>query len=178
MARKKKLPEHENHERWLVSYADFITLLFAFFVVMFATNQSDKNRAKLVSDSVRDALEHGQISSRLSSMLGKGKQDGSAPGDAPVPPAAPEAQKPNGPKPADAKPADLAKSLETLQKGLAAELKGGKVQVKLEPRGLVIELREAAFFASGDDKLSPGCYGMLEKIAAVGRGVSNQVRVE
>jgi chemotaxis protein MotB len=172
--RKKKHAEHENHERWLVSYADFITLLFAFFVVMFATNQSDKNRAKLVSDSVRDAIEHGQISSRLSNMLGKGKHEEAAPDHAPVP----EAQKPNGAKPADAKAADLAKSLETLRKGLAAELKGGKVQVKLEPRGLVIELREAAFFASGDDKLSPGCYGMLEKIAAVGRGVSNQVRVE
>ena len=39
MARKKKHPEHENHERWLVSYADFITLLFAFFVVMFAVSQ-------------------------------------------------------------------------------------------------------------------------------------------
>ncbi len=37
---------HENHERWLVSYADFITLLFAFFVVMFASTQADKNKAK------------------------------------------------------------------------------------------------------------------------------------
>ena len=41
MARKKKHPEHVNHERWLVSYADFITLLFAFFVVMFAVSQVD-----------------------------------------------------------------------------------------------------------------------------------------
>ena len=37
---KKKHPEHVNHERWLVSYADFITLLFAFFVVLFASGQS------------------------------------------------------------------------------------------------------------------------------------------
>ena len=46
MARKKKEAAHENHERWLVSYADFITLLFAFFVVMFASSQTDKSRAK------------------------------------------------------------------------------------------------------------------------------------
>ena len=35
MAKKKHHEEHENHERWLVSYADFITLLFAFFVILF-----------------------------------------------------------------------------------------------------------------------------------------------
>ena len=43
-----KPPHHENHERWLVSYADFITLLFAFFVVMFASTQADKTKAKAV----------------------------------------------------------------------------------------------------------------------------------
>ena len=46
---RKKHVEHENHERWLVSYADFITLLFAFFVVMFASSQTDKSKAKQVS---------------------------------------------------------------------------------------------------------------------------------
>jgi chemotaxis protein MotB len=44
MRRKRKPPEHVNHERWLVSYADFITLMFAFFVVLFASSQSDKAR--------------------------------------------------------------------------------------------------------------------------------------
>jgi chemotaxis protein MotB len=44
MARKKKHPEHVNHERWLISYADFITLLFAFFVVMFAVSQVDTKK--------------------------------------------------------------------------------------------------------------------------------------
>ena len=46
MAKRETPEEHENHERWLVSYADFITLLFAFFVVMFASSQTDKARAK------------------------------------------------------------------------------------------------------------------------------------
>ncbi len=59
MARKRK-EEHENHERWLVSYADFITLLFAFFVVMFASSQTDKSRAKQVSQAVEKALKDGR----------------------------------------------------------------------------------------------------------------------
>ena len=56
---KKEAPPPENHERWLVSYADFITLLFAFFVVMFASSQTDKSRAKQVSQAVEKALKDG-----------------------------------------------------------------------------------------------------------------------
>ena len=51
---------HENHERWLVSYADFITLLFAFFVVMFASSQTDKSKAKQISEAVENALKEGK----------------------------------------------------------------------------------------------------------------------
>src|SRR5437899_5265178 len=75
MIRRNHQTEHVNHERWLVSYADFITLLFAFFVVMFASTQSDRNKAKDVSDSVRQALEHGQFSAAISTVLGRGKHE-------------------------------------------------------------------------------------------------------
>ena len=68
--RKKKHAEHENHERWLVSYADFITLLFAFFVVMFASSHADKGRAAKVSDSVKEALEQGALPALVASVLG------------------------------------------------------------------------------------------------------------
>lgn len=57
MARKKKHAEHVNHERWLVSYADFITLLFAFFVVMFSVSQVDSKKVGRFTESFRDALE-------------------------------------------------------------------------------------------------------------------------
>ena len=70
MARKKHAAAHENHERWLVSYADFITLLFAFFVVMFASSQTDKSKAQQVSDSVKDALEKGGVSAAVHEILG------------------------------------------------------------------------------------------------------------
>src|ERR1700753_116605 len=56
---KKRAPEHENHDRWLISYADFITLLFAFFVVMFASSKVDQKKTAAFSQSVATALESG-----------------------------------------------------------------------------------------------------------------------
>jgi chemotaxis protein MotB len=56
MARKPKHEEHENHERWLVSYADFMTLLFAFFVVMYAVSRVDNKRLIQAADSIRWAM--------------------------------------------------------------------------------------------------------------------------
>ena len=114
---------HENHERWLVSYADFITLLFAFFVVMFASTQADKDKAKQVSEAVREALEHGQFSSTLAMVLGRGRHEASRPPTNPervnlsenLPPAIPQVR-----------PADLSKSFQSLANELASEvLRGG-----------------------------------------------------
>jgi chemotaxis protein MotB len=52
MARRKRVEEHENHERWLVSYADFITLLFAFFVVMYSISSVNEGKYRVLSDSM------------------------------------------------------------------------------------------------------------------------------
>ena len=57
MAKKKKAEEHENHERWLVSYADFITLLFAFFVVMYAVSSVNEGKYRVLSDSLMSAFQ-------------------------------------------------------------------------------------------------------------------------
>ncbi len=56
MSRKKKHEEHENHERWLVSYADFITLLFAFFVVMYSISSINEGKYKVLSESMAGAF--------------------------------------------------------------------------------------------------------------------------
>ena len=56
MGRRKKHEEHVNHERWLISYADFITLLFAFFVVMFSASQVDQRRLGAFSESFAGAV--------------------------------------------------------------------------------------------------------------------------
>src|SRR5215469_14257578 len=121
MARKKQKPQ-ENHERWLVSYADFITLLFAFFVVMFATSQTDKAKQQQVSDSVKRALEGEKVSAVLAAVLGgtiDNKGQGNAmmrgPGGAQK---APEEKK-------EQKLAELIPSLKVLSQELKKEIESG-----------------------------------------------------
>ncbi|MGI8988807.1 MAG: flagellar motor protein MotB [Bryobacteraceae bacterium] len=70
MARHKKHSAPENHERWLVSYADFITLLFAFFVVMFASGQTDRTKAKQVSEAVVKAFDSSKLPASINEILG------------------------------------------------------------------------------------------------------------
>jgi chemotaxis protein MotB len=172
---RKKVPVHENHERWLVSYADFITLLFAFFVVMFASTQKDKGKAAQVSESVREALEHGQLSSAISSVLGRGKSEAKL---APLTKTPAKQRESTLPAKADSQQADLTVYLEALEKGLDRELQTGKVGIKLEGRGLVISMREATFFSSGAETVSPGSMDILGRIAVIVRQLPNPVRLE
>ena len=57
MSRRKRRPTHANHDRWLVSYADFITLLFAFFVVLYASSQVDKRRVGRLALAIQVAFQ-------------------------------------------------------------------------------------------------------------------------
>lgn len=58
MSRRNRYEEHENHERWLVSYADFITLLFAFFVVMYSISSVNEGQYRVLSDSIVSAFHN------------------------------------------------------------------------------------------------------------------------
>lgn len=169
MARRKRPPEHENHERWLVSYADFITLLFAFFVVMFASSQSDKSKATMVSESVRRALDEGRVAAMITGILGGAPRAGAKETPAAEPPDKSAAAQAMG---------DLLPSLKVLSRELEREIKQGQMVVELTPRGLVITLRQAAFFPSGEDTIDPKTYGSLEKVAEAIKKLPNPVRLE
>jgi chemotaxis protein MotB len=178
MARKKKHPAHENHERWLVSYADFITLLFAFFVVMFASSQVDKGKAKQVSASVTEALETGGAAgtaAKVAMILG-GTVDDIGPGNALMkgPGGAQRATKDSPPE----EVIELIPSLKQLSEQLREEIAEGKLELSLEPRGLVISLRQAVFFPSGEDFIDPATYPIVEKIAALLTSHPNRIRLE
>jgi chemotaxis protein MotB len=159
----------------MVSYADFVTLLFAFFVVMFATSQ--KNEAKQVSASVREALQHSELSAAISSALGRGKHEVKKALDIPDPNVKKEPPPPDPPE-TQQHPADLTKSLAKLQQALDAELKTGKVKVWMDARGVTVSLREAAFFSSGDAKVATASLPTLAKIAAVLSDLPNSLRLE
>ncbi|MGD0363024.1 MAG: flagellar motor protein MotB [Bryobacteraceae bacterium] len=174
MRKRRKTEEHVNHERWLVSYADFITLLFAFFVVMFASAQADHGNAARVSESVRKALAEGQVKVVMAAILGGTREDKGR-GNAMM--KGPGGSRPNAQENPPAAP-DLAGSMDSLRAALKGEIEKGQIQVALEPRGLVVSLREAAFFASGDDALYPGTYPSIEKIARAIAALPSQVRLE
>jgi chemotaxis protein MotB len=188
--RKKKHPAHENHERWLVSYADFITLLFAFFVVMFATSQADKGKAKQVSESVKTAFESSKLTSVVASILG-GTVDDKGSGNAQI--KGPGGQKPKNEKtkdlqdqeednkpprvPPGEKPVDTI-ALRALSAELKKEIETGQIQVSMEARGLAVSFKEAAAFPSGTDEITPDVYPSIAKVAAVIKRISNPVRLE
>jgi chemotaxis protein MotB len=177
LARKKKHAEHANHERWLVSYADFITLLFAFFVVMFASSQTDKAKARAISESVSEALDKGGVQAMVHEVLG-GTVDEKGSGNAQLkgPGGSQAKTDPNPPPPTDNK--ELLPKLTYLTEALKAEIAAGKLEIKQEERGLVISLKQAAFFPSGDDTIDPKTYTAIDKIATLFRDSPNPIRLE
>lgn len=150
MARKKKHPEHVNHERWLVSYADFITLLFAFFVVMFAVSQVDSKKVGRFSEAFSKAVGAELFVQGGASIL---------PGDS------------TPPKPDEGGPGEggLPSELEDLRAALAkmasdeGELQG--LQVIVRNNELVLRLPESIFFASGEDAIKPPTGQVIDTIA-------------
>lgn len=160
MARRRREEHHENNERWLVSYADFMTLMFAFFVVMFATARTDAAKVKEFSEAVEHALKHDQTGAQIQKILNSGKAVKAS--------AAPKAQKLPG----------LESPLEELKKALHNDIEKGRVRLSMEKRGLVISLQQAAFFPTGDTTVAPGGYASLAKVAETLLKLPNPVRLE
>jgi chemotaxis protein MotB len=180
MARKRTRPAHENHDRWLISYADFITLLFALFVVMFASSQSDKTKARQISESVKEAFDKGGVRSAVHEILG-GTVDDVGKGNAMIkgPGGSQKLTIPKEDIPTERIPvSELTPSMQYLNQTLSQEIKDGKIEVRLESRGLVVSLRQSAFFPSGGDDIAPAGFASLEKIANTIRDLPNPVRLE
>ena len=159
----------------MISYADFITLLFAFFVVMFASSQADKGRAQAVSDSVKKALEGESMKQALAVLLG-GTRDDSGKGNAMLRGPGGRHRAPEEKK--EMKAAELIPSLKVRSEELKTEIAAGNIQISMQTRGLVVSFNQAALFPSGEDVISPHAYDAMQKIAAAISLIPNPVRLE
>ena len=171
MARKKQ-HSAPNHERWLVSYADFITLLFAFFVVMFATAKTDTAKAQAVSDSVKRALQGESLQTTVAILLG-GRSDVKTPGKGQKPGAG-AAKLESG----NTSGMTLAELLPILSSELQQEIRNGRLALRMTSRGITISFTQAALFPSGGDEIAPDFYPTIQKLSDAMKQVTNPVRAE
>jgi len=162
MSHKKK-HEHVNHERWLVSYADFITLLFAFFVVLFASSQTNKKKQLDLSAAMQTAFTPMGIfetHSRTPPLTDR--------------PGAPTTVTPAAlPLPLTSVRVETAEETEAHLRKLLAEqiaagrIPAGSVTMRITTEGLVISLHEAGFFASGSAEVRTASIPMLSSLAVM-----------
>ena len=169
MRRRRKQSDHAvHHERWLVSYADFMTLLFALFVVLFASTYHDRQALEKVSVAVRNGFQDLQVFSN-----NEATQTVNQP-----------ASKPNGASDLTANAPrrnggiDILELQSKLYKALGKEIDRKEVALHITPEGFVISLHELGFFDSGQARLLPGAADKIRRIATVLMQYGLDMRVE
>ncbi|MDF3035017.1 MAG: motB1 [Paucimonas sp.] len=173
MARRKRFEEeHENHERWLVSYADFITLLFAFFVVMYAISSLNEGKYRVLANALGTAF--GRVDAATLPSLPNIR-----------PPVVQELGKPMLTAKQRAAEAALKREKEHLTrmandvlKALAPLVRQGKVRVTQNNRGISIEINASVLFAPGAAKLSPESEQALRAVAQVLKDDHHAMQIE
>lgn len=176
MSRKKKHAEHENHERWLVSYADFITLLFAFFVVLYASSQVDKKKMGQLASAIESAFQEMGVFQGKS--IAPPTDDG---GGGPAKPSvATELGRLIPPKAlhSDMSSADIGGLKRELETVLAPEIQRREIALRIGPEGLVVSLREVGFFDSGSAILRKTSEPAFARISELLRQYPCNIRVE
>ncbi|MFZ6848449.1 flagellar motor protein MotD [Undibacterium sp. RuRC25W] len=169
MARRKYHEEPDNHERWLVSYADFITLLFAFFVVMYAISSLNEGKYRVLSNSLTGAFSNAKpISPALTTAATEDVVK-----LAPLPLVKQRASE--GLRKERAKMTEVAKDIMAVLEPLVRE---GKVRVTQTSRGVTIEINASLLFPTGEAKLSPDSIQALTAIASVLKIDTHAIQVE
>ncbi|MDD2686407.1 MAG: flagellar motor protein MotD [Gallionella sp.] len=156
MARRRKRAEHDNHERWLISYADFITLLFAFFVVMYSISSVNEGKYKVFSDSLSIAFTNQPTSASQDVAVNQQEQMLKALVDRRTARLGEQQRK-------------IQKRMKTLADGLSQVLvkpiEQGLVSVNQTPRGVVLDINANKLFRPGDAELQAGASEVLHEVA-------------
>ena len=159
-----------SRDRWLVSYADFITLLFAFFVVLYAFAKADQKRQAQVSAAIDAAFQSLSIAPTAHRIAEYARDSISS---------AEEQKKIAEQTFASARlETDLEHIRRDLQQRLALQISRRTVTLQLGREGLVISLREAGFFDSGSAVPKPEMTATLHQVGEALRGTPYDVRIE
>lgn len=171
MARKKHEEEHENHERWLVSYADFITLLFAFFVVMYAISSVNEGKYRILSNSLGVAFGGLTTKSQITKEPVEHTRT--------IVPLPISIQSHARNDPAIKREREVMTNIaRDILKAMAPLISQGKVRVTQTSRGVSVEINASVLFAPGEAKLSPQSEAALRAVAQVLAKVGNDTQVE
>lgn len=155
----KKHEEHENHERWLVSYADFITLLFAVFTVLYATSQTDEQKLDAIADGLTSAFEGGIFGTvGESTPLQHGDSQGRG---------TPSTSLPDEPM---SLTSATNPTLEAVRRKLEGSLSDNVIEIGLIDNTLNVVLPESVLFDAGSAEIHPVAYDMLSRLASGVKG--------
>lgn len=167
MARRRYEEEHDNHDRWLVSYADFITLLFAFFVVMYAISSVNEGKYRVLSNALVGAFGSTPVTPTV------------VPGVPPATPFAPRVDTQRRHNEALRREREhMTGMARDILKVLAPLVDQGKVSVTQSPRGVRVEINASVLFAPGDAMLGKQTSQVLAAVAAVLKGDDHAIQVE
>ncbi|MBI3285009.1 MAG: flagellar motor protein MotD [Burkholderiales bacterium] len=169
MARKKYHEEPDNHDRWLVSYADFITLLFAFFVVMYAISSLNEGKYRVLSNALTGAFGRVMVVPHKTSELLREKS-------LKLPPLPLIKQKISEPLRKEREQmTSMARDILAVLEPLVRE---GKVRVTQTSRGVTIEINASLLFAPGEARLNLDSIQALNAIASVLKNDGHAIQVE
>jgi chemotaxis protein MotB len=164
--RKEEPEKPQNAERWLLTYADMITLLMVFFVVMYALSKVEATKFNALAESLSSAFNMPGI--QLES--GQGGHSYS-PTDAPLRP-------PPGTGLAPKQSSKRDPFIEKARSTLASDIKTGAIHVSTEARGIVLALSGDVFFKEGSATLNEDAINMLERVAELIVPLPNPIAVE
>lgn len=179
MALKREPEKHPNHERWLVSYGDFITLLFAVFVVLYAMGQSDKKKVEEVMQAIQQSFGMTSASSNAPKVNVISSQAITViPSLKPEIKVAPIGRTRSGQAKMRAEEKDFRQIKSAVEAFLVKQGAQNKVTLEISRRGLIVSLKEAGFFNSGQATIKPEAYELVNTIAEVMTHYNNPLRVE
>jgi chemotaxis protein MotB len=183
--RRKRAPAHTNHERWLVSYADFITLLFAFFVVLYASSQVDHKKVGKLALAIQVAFQELGVFPASATQIPLDIND-------PMPFSTVQAiqnvkrntelgriaSSPEDALAATSEQTDLSTLQNELREALRKEIALHEVALRRETDGLVVSLQDFGFFDSGSATIKPESLSALDRIASILAIRTYRLRIE